>query len=200
MQSGPESPATEAESSAPPMTMRASMLRRVFRNLSPSHQHTALGATILLIGTQMLSRVIGYLREAYIAWAFGAGAQTDAYYAAFQLPDYLYYIVAGGAASITFVSIYTRYLAEKREPEAEHVFSIVLTVMITALIGLIVAAEIFAPQIVGLIFPGFKQHPDELRLCIYLTRILLPMQMFFYVGGVLSAVLLSYRMFLIPAF
>jgi peptidoglycan biosynthesis protein MviN/MurJ (putative lipid II flippase) len=50
----------------------------------------------------MLSRVIGYVREAYIAYAFGAGPQTDAYVAAFTLPDWLNYIVAGGAASITF--------------------------------------------------------------------------------------------------
>jgi putative peptidoglycan lipid II flippase len=34
---------------------------------------------------------------------------------------------------------------------------------------------------------------------VHLTRILLPAQLFFYVGGVLSAVLLSRRMFLLPA-
>ena len=67
----------------------------------------------------MLSRVVGYAREKYIAYAFGANGNTDVYYAAFQLPDYLYYIVAGGAASITFITIYTRYLTEKREEEEE---------------------------------------------------------------------------------
>jgi putative peptidoglycan lipid II flippase len=171
---------------------------RIAEKLRPSHQHTALSATILLITAQMLSRVIGYLREAYIAWAFGANGNTDVYYAAFQLPDYLYYIVAGGAASITFVAIYTRFLAEKRERDADHVFSVILTVMIAVLGVLIVIAEIFTPQIVHLIFPGF--NAAQLRECAYLTRILLPMQLFFYVGGVVSAVLLSHRLFLIPAF
>jgi putative peptidoglycan lipid II flippase len=156
-----------------------SALARVAEKLRPSHQHTALSATILLITAQMLSRVIGYLREAYIAWAFGASGNTDVYYAAFQLPDYLYYIVAGGAASITFVSIYTRYLAEKRERDADHVFSVVLTVMIAVLLVLIALAEIFTPQIVHLMFHGFTG--DRLRECVHLTRILLPMQLFFYV-------------------
>jgi len=78
---------------------------RFFR---PSHQHSALSATLLLTTTIMLSRVIGYLREAYIAWAFGAGVHTDAYVAAFTLPDFLNYLVAGGAVAITFVSIFTR--------------------------------------------------------------------------------------------
>ena len=186
----------------PPATTAADragdgLWRRVLRNLGPSHRHTALGATLVLIAAQMLSRVIGYLREAYIAWAFGAGAQTDAYVAAFQLPDYLYYIVAGGAASITFVSVYTRYLAEKRERDAERVFSTVLTVMIVVLGVLIIIGEIYATQIERWIFPGFSA--EQLRLCVHLTRILLPMQLFFYVGGVVSAVLLSHRMFLIPA-
>src|SRR5207248_2658681 len=193
----PESPPTQGISPAPSMAMRAGVLRRVFRNLSPSHQHTALGATILLIGTQLLSRLIGYLREAYIAYAFGAGAQTDAYVAAFQLPDYLYYIVAGGAASITFVSIYTRYLAEDRERDADRVFSTVLTAMVLVLGALIIVGEIFTWQIDRWIFPGFSA--EQLRLCVRLTRILLPMQLFFYVGGVVSAVLLSHRLFLIPA-
>ncbi len=171
--------------------------RRVLRNLRPSHRHSALAATLIIIATQMLSRVVGYLREAYIAWAFGAGAQTDAYVAAFQLPDYLYYIVAGGAASITFVSVYTRYLAEQRERDAERVFSTVLTVMIVVLGALIIVGEIYAAPIERWIFPGFS--PEQLALCVRLTRILLPMQLFFYAGGVVSAVLLSHRMFLIPA-
>src|SRR5512146_3037553 len=87
---------------------------RTLRLLRPSHQHSAYSATVLLMGAVMVSRVIGYVREAYIAWAFGAGPQTDAYVAAFTLPDWLNYLVAGGTASITFIAIFTRYLAEDR--------------------------------------------------------------------------------------
>src|ERR1035438_2037756 len=110
-------------------------MRRVLRLLRPSHQHSALSATVLLMSTVMLSRVIGYLREAYIAYAFGAGPQTDAYVAAFTLPDWLNYIVvAGGAASITFISIYTKFLAEGRKEDAEKTFSIIITVMTLVMI------------------------------------------------------------------
>src|SRR3982075_1505610 len=167
---------------------------RIFR---PSHQHSALSATLLLMMTITLSRVIGYIREAYIAYAFGAGQQTDAYVAAFTLPDWLNYIVAGGTASITFISIYTRFLAEKREQEAQKTFSIIVTVMTTVLIIGTIVAEIFTPEFVGWMFHGFT--PEQLQLCVHLTRILLPAQIFFYVGGVVSAVLLSHRLFLFPA-
>src|SRR5882762_6138577 len=171
---------------------------RLLRFFRPSHQHTAFSATLLLMSAVMLSRVIGYLREAYIASAFGAGAQVDAYVAAFTLPDWLNYIVAGGAASITFISIYTRFLAEKRDADAQKAFSIIITVMTTVMIVGTVVTEIFAPQFVSWFVKGFSQQ--QIDLCVHLTRILLPAQIFFYVGGVVSAVLLSHRLFLFPAF
>ena len=171
---------------------------KVLKFFRPSHQHTAFSATLLLMGTVMLSRVIGYIREAYIAYAFGAGPQTDAYVAAFTLPDWLNYIVAGGAASITFISIYTRFLAENRDADAKKTFSVVITVMTAVMIVGTIVTEIFTPQFVRWMFRGFS--PAQVELTVHLTRILLPAQIFFYVGGVVSAVLLSHRLFLFPAF
>ena len=173
-------------------------MKNLLRFFRPSHQHTAFSATLLLISAVMLSRVIGYARDAYIAWAYGAGGATDAYVAAFTLPDFLNYVVAGGAASITFISIYTRFLAEKREADAQKTFSIIVTVMTTVMIVGTILTEIFAPQFVRWFVKGFP--PDKIELCVHLTRILLPAQIFFYVGGVVSAVLLSHRLFLFPAF
>jgi putative peptidoglycan lipid II flippase len=179
-------------------------LARLLRFFRPSHQHSAFSATLLLMSAVMLSRVIGYAREAYIAFAFGAGSQTDAYVAAFTLPDWLNYVVAGGAASITFISIYTRFLAEKREADAQKTFSIIITVMTVVMILGTIFTEIFTPQFVSWMFGPSSSHagfsPQQIELCVHLTRVLLPAQIFFYVGGVVSAVLLSHRLFLFPAF
>ncbi len=170
---------------------------RWLRLFQPSHEHTAFSATVLLMTAIVLSRIVGYLREAYTAWAFGAGPTTDAYIAAFQIPDFLAYLVAGGTISITFISIYGRFLAEKRHADAQKTFSVVITVMTLVLGAGVVLAEIFTPQITRLMFHQFK--PEELALCVHLTRILLPAQIFFYVGGVVSAVLSARRLFLLPA-
>src|SRR3954467_7741399 len=105
------------------------LLSRILRLLRPSHEHSPYSATVLLMAAVLLSRVIGYIREAYIAWAFGAGPQTDAYVAAFTLPDFLNYILAGGTTAITFVAIYTRFLANKEEEKADKTFSVIVSVM-----------------------------------------------------------------------
>src|SRR5580704_2080956 len=173
------------------------MLSRILRNLRPSHQHSAFSATMLLMTTVMLSRVIGYLREAYIAYAFGAGGQTDAYVGAFNLPDWLNYILAGGTASITFISIYTRHTSKGRDQKAQDAFDSTITIMTAVVVAGTVVLEVFTPQFERLIFPHFT--PEQLELCVHLTRILLPGQIFFYAGGIVSAVLLSRKLFLYPA-
>jgi putative peptidoglycan lipid II flippase len=145
----------------------------------------------------MLGRIIGYLREMYVAWAFGAGPKTDAYVAAFTLPDFLFYILAGGTASITFISIYTRQLSQKRDAEAQEAFNSTITIMTVVIIFGTILVEIFTPQFERWLFPHFTA--EQMQLCVYLTRILLPGQIFFYAGGVVSAVLSSKRMFLYPA-
>jgi putative peptidoglycan lipid II flippase len=173
------------------------LLSRALRALRPSHQHTAFSATLLVSAAMALSRIIGYLREAYIAWAFGAGPRTDAFVAAFTLPDFINYLLAGGTASIVAISIYTRYTAEGREAEGRRVINIILTVMSVLLTALIAVGEFFTPQFTRWWFPGFDSA--QVELCAFMTRVLLPAQVFFIIGGVASAVLLSKRMFLVPA-
>src|SRR5271168_5507868 len=129
-------------------------MARLLRLLRPSHQHSAFSATLLLMSAVMVSRVIGYVREAYIAYAFGAGPATDAYVAGFTIPDWLNYIVAGGTASITFVSIYTRFLAEKREDDAQKTFSIIITVMTVVLSIGVLLTEVFTRPISRWMFSG----------------------------------------------
>ena len=185
------------DESSLPSTTRPAIFSRFLRIFRPWHEHTARSATVLMVTAILLSRVVGFLREMYIAWAFGATRLTDAYNAGFTIPDWLNYLVAGGTASITFVSIYTRFLAEKREEEARKTFSVIVTVMTAVLAVGVVVAEICAPELNHLMFSKFD--PAQFELCVHLTRILLPAQLFFYVGGVVSAVLVSRRMFLIPA-
>src|SRR5215472_7587140 len=184
-------------SSSNPGGARAGLPTRLLRLLRPSHQHSPLSATLLLMASVMLARVIGYLREMYVAWAFGAGPKTDAYVAAFQIPDYLFYLLAGGTTSITFISIYTRHTSRGEEEKAQDAFNTTITVMTAiALLGTVLV-ELFTPQIAALIFPKFTA--EQMELCVYLTRVLLPGQIFFYAGGIVSAVLLSRQMFLYPA-
>jgi len=144
-----------------------------------------------------LSSIFGLLRNMYIARLFGRGWKADAFLAAFQLPDQIAYFLVGGAASITFVTILTRYREAGREAQGERSLSVILTTMYIVLGSAIGLAEIFAPWYVRHFFSGFDQ--EKAALCVQLTRILLPAQLCFFAGGVFGAVLLVRKQFNIQA-
>ena len=167
---------------------------RVFR---PSHRHTAFTATLLLMLSAFLSRIIGLVRVKYIAYLFGAGPQTDAFNSAFQLPDMIAYFLVGGAASVTFVTILSRYRESGREQEGTRAMSVILTSMLLVLGGAILIAEFFAPVYVRWWFKGFSQ--EQAVLCTAMTRILLPGQLLFFAGGVFGSVMLVRKQFAVQA-
>jgi putative peptidoglycan lipid II flippase len=179
---------------ASPSTSRWS---RLFRALRPSHAHSAFSATLILMASTALSSIFGMLRNMYIAWVFGRGMQADAFLAAFQLPDMIAYFLVGGAASITFVTILTRYQSEGREAEGQRSLSVILNTMFLVLGTAILIGEVLAPWFVHKWFNGFDA--PKAALCVHLTRILLPAQLFFFAGGVFGAVLLVRKQFTIQA-
>jgi hypothetical protein len=154
-------------------------------------------ATGIVMASVLLSRVLGFFRDWTLAHQMGSNAVTDAYNAAFTLPDFLNYLIAGGSLSVTFIPVFAKYAAENREEEGWRVFSTVITVMGFVLIGLVLVGEVFAPHIVNWIAPGFS--PGERARVVFLTRIMLPAQICFYEGSILSAVQYAKGQFVVPS-
>ncbi len=167
------------------MTVSAPVTRRIAQ------------ASGIVMASVLASRILGFLRDWTVAHQIGSNAVTDAYVAAFTLPDFLNYLVAGGSLSITFIPVFTKFVAENREGEGWHVFSTVVTSMGALLTALVLVGEIYAPQLVNLISPGFSA--SEKDLVIFLTRLMLPAQICFYQGSILSAVQYAKGQFLVPS-
>ena len=72
-------------------------------------------ATLIMMTSIFLSRVMGYVRELVIAAVAGANASVDAYRVAFVLPEILNHILASGFLSVTFIPIFSRYLVDDDE-------------------------------------------------------------------------------------
>ncbi|WP_223295445.1 murein biosynthesis integral membrane protein MurJ [Granulicella mallensis] len=141
----------------------------------------------------LVSRAIGLVRDKYIAYTFGAGHQTDAYNIAFNLPDWVNYLLVGGAASISFVTILSRYREQGRDEDGEVALSVILNTMALVLGSALLLAEFFiAPWYIRLYSSG---DPAQDALALYMTRILLPGQLFFFAGGVLASVALVRKQF-----
>ena len=157
-------------------------------------------ASIIMMSSVFLSRVVGLARESVIAYVGGVGSEVGAYQVAFILPEILNHIVASGFLSVTFIPIFSAYLVEGREAEGWRVFSIILTCFGSLLACCIAVSFVFTPQIVSLCAPGGAiSDPQLFAKAVRMTRIILPAQMFFFIGGLLMAVQFAKHRFFIPA-
>lgn len=148
----------------------------------------------------LLSKLLGLVQLRLINGKLSENA-ADAYYAAFRLPDFIMYLVAGGALSVTFIPIFIELKERDAESgqgqEAWSFFSNIATIMGTVLVLLLTLCWILARPLTGLANPGFYSRPDKetLELTIAMTRVLLPAQFFFYLGGMIVGVLNAHKRF-----
>ncbi len=156
-------------------------------------------ASLIVMGSVFLSRVLGQVRQSYIAYVGGAGSDVDAYTIAFQIPDMLNHVVAGGFLSVTFIPIFAKHLEQEREDEGWRVLSIVLTVCLSVLAVLTLLSMWAAPTLVALVAPGISDDPATLAKATHMTRIILPAQICFFAGGIFMAVQYAKGRFFLPA-
>lgn len=150
-------------------------------------------AAMLLAASVLLSRLLGYAREALLAYQVGAGAATDAYYAAFQIPDLLNNLLSGGALSIAFLPLYTKHLARGDAKGADHLLATVLGTLTAVAALATVLIWWWAEPLIALQFPRFDAATQATT--VHLTRIVLPAQIFFIAGGIVNATLFAHGRF-----
>ncbi|HLK57866.1 MAG TPA: murein biosynthesis integral membrane protein MurJ [Chthonomonadaceae bacterium] len=149
-------------------------------------QRRILSASALLMATVLISRLLGLVRDRVIAAQFGQGLETDFYNAAFTVPDLLTYLIAGGALSSAFIPVFTKYLEQGKKNEAWRIFSVVMVVTAAVVTALVVLGEIFTPQLVQITNPGWVgPKAGYVAATVPLTRILLPTQFCFFLGGLM---------------
>ena len=161
--------------------------------------HTAGSAAILLMLSSFGSGLLALVRIKYVNFLFGAGAAQDAYRAAFKLPDLLSYFLTGGAVAISLITILNRYRERGDDEGADRALSVVLNTMFVVLAAGVLLAEIAAPWYVWLANAGFRSDPVRAHLCTALTRIILPAQLFFFLGSCLSSRLQVRKIFIYQA-
>lgn len=154
---------------------------------SNNAQRRIAGASGFLMIAVLLSRVLGLVREHVISTRFGQGVETDIYTAAFTVPDLIFFLIAGGGLSTAIIPTFTQYMNEGRKKEAWRIFKVVALFTTYVIGALILIGELLAPMLVHRTSPGFT--PDEVDRCVGLTRILLPAQICFFLGGLMMGVL-----------
>ncbi len=140
-------------------------------------------------GWTMASRLLGFARDILIAALLGAGPVADAFFVANRLPNLFRRLFGEGAFNAAFVPAFSGLLASEGAGPAQRFAEQAAAVMAFWLVGLTVAAEIFMPQLMAVLAPGFTAIPAKFDLAVTLARIAFPYMPLICLTALLSGVL-----------
>lgn len=154
-------------------------------------------AAVIMGASIFLSRFMGLARDKIISYLFGATTESDIYFAAFVIPDFINYLLAGGYFSITLIPFLAGSF-ETDEIDGWRFFSTVLCWLTLIICVLTATCMFFAPELAAIAAPGLPAESTQ-RLASFL-RIILPAQVCFLTGSCLTALLYLKKQFIAPAF
>src|SRR5450631_4405320 len=164
-----------------------------------SEKKNILRAAGILGSATMLSRIMGMVREMVVARLFGAGLASDAFIAAFQIPNMLRRFFAEGALTAAFVPTFSATLKQRGEEEARELANTCFTLLTIIMAAVALAGIIFSPWIVSLMFPGFRAVPGKFDLTVLLNRMMFPYIFFISLVALCMGILNTLRHFFTPA-
>ncbi len=157
-----------------------------------------IGLASIIYGVSiLLSRLVGLIRESVIGRTLGNSGEADVYWTAFVLPDFLNYLLAGGVLSIVFIPMFQGHLARGDEDAGWRSFSVIGNFLGLLLVILTAILWVATPSLTPIIAPGMS--PDQLELLNYLVRIILPAQIFHFLGALISSTLQARDAHTMPA-
>ena len=166
-------------------------------NDTAAEDHGVRSAAVLMITTIALAALTGVVRDAAIAKEFGVGLEASAYFQAFRIPSFVYFLIAGGALRTGFIPVFAAFRQRGESDKAWRTFSALLTVLLVVAVLVVALGMLLASPLSRLIAPGLEQEGQA--LCARLMRIMFPAQIFFVVGGLLMGTLNAMRHFWGPA-
>lgn len=166
-------------------------------DVRPQNERVARGALVIGLFT-LLSRVFGFIRDQVIIHVFGATRVTDVFWIAFTIPNVMRRLVAEGALTVTFVSVY-KHVQEESPAAARAFFAEMLALVMVVVTALVVAGVVFAPLLVTAFASGLLDSPDQFSLAVSLTRWLFPYVSFISLVALAMGALNANNHFAAPA-
>jgi len=162
------------------------------------HKKSILKNTVKVGGITFISRILGIIREALLAQYFGIGAVSDAFIAAFRIPNFLRHIFAEGAMSASFIPAFVKSVKEDKMDEANGLMT--LSFLFFQSIVLLLCGFVFLKTewVVRFVAPGF--NAEQIHYAIPFMRVLFPFLLFISSSALLAGALQSVNHFFVPAF
>lgn len=163
----------------------------MFSRLLNSKTKTVTFAAGLLAVSSLFSQLLGFFRNNLLATSF-PNDQTDIYFAAFRIPDFVYGILITGGIVAAFLPVFSSYVKKGKE-QTEALTNNVLFVFLAALIAISSVLAIFTPFFVKFVVPGFTAQQKVLT--VTLMRIMFLSPILLGTSAIFSGILHYFNLF-----
>jgi putative peptidoglycan lipid II flippase len=140
-------------------------------------------------GWTLASRVLGFARDMLIAALAGTGPIADAFFVALKLPNLFRRLFGEGAFNAAFIPEFTGILHTEGPSSARQFAQEAFAVMAFWLSLMTIAGEVFMPQLMLVLAPGFSEDPAKFQLAVDLSRITFPYLLLICLAALISGVL-----------
>ena len=146
----------------------------------------------------IISRLLGYLRDIFIAIFLGTGVLADVFFVAFRIPNTFRRLFSEGTFNAAFVPSYASEMV-KGKKQSNRFANNIFNLLFLGLFFLVLVIQIFMPAFVSIIAPGFVHDFEKMNLAINLTRITFPFLFFICLASFFSAILNSHNKFAVTS-
>jgi putative peptidoglycan lipid II flippase len=143
-------------------------------------------------GFTLLSRIVGFIRDAMLSAILGSGAAADAFFVAFKLPNFFRRLFAEGAFSAAFVPLFSRELQDHGRAEALAFARQAQAALLLVLVPFSIVLMLGMPWVLALLAPGLRDDAPIFAMTVEFGRIAFPYLLFISLaslyGGVLNSI------------
>lgn len=140
-------------------------------------------------GWTLISRILGFGRDMLIAAFIGTGPIADAFFVALKLPNLFRRLFGEGAFNAAFIPAFSGLLQSEGTGAAKQFAQEAFAVMAFWLGIMTILGEIFMPQLMVVLAPGFADDPAKFALAVNLSRITFPYLVLICLAALVSGVL-----------
>jgi putative peptidoglycan lipid II flippase len=153
------------------------------------------GAATLLIVVALVGQVLGFLRNRLIATNFTTldPGSSDAFFAAFVIPDFFYFTIAAGALGVAYMPVLADKIAQGQKKAVQDITNSLINVSIIAMLIVALIIFVFAKPLMNLLAPNLP--PENFQQAVTIMQLLALNPLFFALGGIVTSLQQTYGRF-----
>ncbi len=140
--------------------------------------------------------VLGLAQFILIAKVFGIGVETDAYLIGQTLPM-MFSTIGSIVFGYTLLPVFIEYMEKEREDEAWVIADVFFTIIVLVTLAFSILVFVFAPYLVKVLAPGFKDGAAALTVSI--IRLMSPAFLLIGVSSINATLITGFKHFTVPA-